>query len=215
MYRSRRSGSAFSLTLVILFGMIAGIGYLIHDNWGAGSSPSNASLSDVNFTQTPVASASATPQTVAAAPSLPYEITNGAIFYAPTAGIHTHIVQSYLNGTSWDVNDLGTYAGHLQGTAWVNEPGNIVLAGHAEVFDGGQGIFSSLDELLVGDPLIITQDGQEYLYNVVEIKKVDPDDLTPFYPEDNPRLTLTTCTDYDFLLNTYRERVVVIAERNV
>lgn len=213
MYRSQRTGSSFSVTLVIILGFVVGVGYLIHDNWGRGAATGQASpgLPELTTTAPPVV-ASATPQTVAA---LPQEITNGAIFYAPTAGIHTRIVPSYLNGESWDVHDLGQFAGHLQGTGWVGQPGNVVLAGHAEVFDGDQGIFSSLDELLVGDPLIITQDGREYLYSVVEIKRVEPDDLTAFYPDVNQRLTLTTCSDYDFLANIYRERVVVIAERRV
>ncbi len=213
MYRNQRTGSSFSLTLVIILGVLVGVGYLIHDNWGTvpGLNSVSPSLPDMTATVPPVI-ASATPQVVASAPQ---EITTGAIFYAPTAGIHTRIVPSYLNGESWDVNDLGQYAGHLQGTAWVGQPGNVVLAGHAEVFDGDQGIFSKLEELLVGDPLIITQDGREYLYNVVEIKRVEPDDLSAFYPDTNQRLTLTTCSDYDFLANIYRERVVVIAERRV
>jgi LPXTG-site transpeptidase (sortase) family protein len=144
------------------------------------------------------------------------EITAGALLYAPTAGIRTTIVTSYLNGESWDVNDLGNHAGYLQGTAWVNEAGgNTVLAGHAEVFSGSSGIFSNIEALSPGDPLIIAQDGQEYIFEVREIRRVEPDALTPFYPGAVQRLTLTTCSDYDFLRNIYRERIVVIAERMV
>ncbi|MBZ0293268.1 MAG: sortase [Anaerolineae bacterium] len=152
------------------------------------------------------------PEVAMSIPETPLEMTAGAMFFAPTAGIRTRIVQSYLNGQSWDVNDLGTNAGHLQGTAWVNGPGNVVLAGHAEIFSGEQGIFSTINDLKVGDPLIITQNGEQFLYNVVESRYVEPNDLTPFFPTDKPRLTLTTCSDYDFLQNSYQSRFVVIAE---
>ncbi len=213
MYRHRTPSSS-GFTLVVLLGIILGVGYLIHDNWQDVSpiaSPNPVPrplLRDIEPEIVPIVQQ-------ATAPEIPREITSGAIFFAPTAGIRTRIVQSYLNGESWDVDNLGSYAGHLQGTAWINQPGNVVLAGHAEVFSGAGGIFSAIAELNVGDPLIITQDGSEYRYNVVEKRYVEPDDLTPFYPTEVPRLTLTTCSNYDLLQNTYQERYVVIAERVV
>lgn len=205
MYRRRQSGSG--ITLVVILGILFGMGYMVVDHWRR-----PAPLPMGRFVPTPQPTPTLVPEVAMSIPEVAREITANAMFFAPTAGIRTRIVQSYLNGQSWDVDNLGTNAGHLQGTAWVDEPGNVVLAGHAEAFSGDLGIFSAIDALKVGDPLIITQDGQQYLYNVVEARYVAPDDLTPFYPTNRPRLTLTTCSNYDFLQNSYQERFVVIAE---
>lgn len=209
MYR-QRSGAGCSLTLIVIIGIVAGVVYLIYDN-RVPPPPERTELRPPTAT-IPTPTVPPGLQVAAALPA-PREVTAGAMFFAPTAGIQTRIVTSYLDGTSWDVTDLGAYAGHLQGTAWVDTPGNIVLAGHAEAFSGQAGIFSTVERLRPGDPLIITQDGREYVYNVVEVKRTEPGDLSPFYPVEGSRLTLTTCSDYDFLQNAYRERIVVIAER--
>ena len=208
MYRKNSSGSG--LTLFVILGILAGIGYVLLDARPTAPQPRSAAAR-------PTTAPSATPlaQSLAAlvTPEPLREITAGAMFFAPTAGIRTPIVSSYLNGTSWDVDDLGRNAGHLQGTAWITDPGNVVLAGHAEVFSGAGGVFSTLDTLNPGDPLIITQNGAQAVYNVIEAMYVQPDNLEPFYPSRSPRLTLTTCSDYDLLQNAYQQRYVVIAER--
>jgi LPXTG-site transpeptidase (sortase) family protein len=207
MYGYRRSGPMSGITLAVCLGLIIGIGFLIYDN---------------DFTPRPQHSASAVIQpTMTLMPTLvptlrptkPREITSGANFFAPTAGISTRVIQSYLDGTSWDISDLGTYAGHLQGTAWMNDTGNIVLAGHVEMGDGRKGIFARIEDLKIGDPLILSQDKQRYIYAVKEILTVDPDDLSVLYPSSSEQLTLVTCSNYDFIQDVYHERYVVVADR--
>src|SRR5690606_148895 len=141
------------------------------------------------------------------------EITDGARFYAPTAGIAGEIVETYLDGTSWDVSQLGPNVGHLQGTAWLQDVGNVVLAGHVEMADGRKGIFAELDELQIGDPITLSQGNEEHTYQVTQKFSTTPDDMSVMYPSDKHRLTLITCAAYDFLSNSYEERFVVIAER--
>jgi eukaryotic-like serine/threonine-protein kinase len=211
--RYRRSGGFSGVTLALCLGFVIGIGYLIYDNWSRTPEP------QTNVAQIQPASATPLPPSATVIPTTqpeqaaPREMTDGAHFFAPTAGISTEVIQSYLNGTSWDISDLGEYAGHLQGTAWMNEPGNIVLAGHVEMTDGRQGIFASVADLKVGDPLILSQGVEERVYQVSQILTVEPDDLATLYPMKTDRLTLVTCTNYDFLQDVYHQRLVVVADR--
>jgi LPXTG-site transpeptidase (sortase) family protein len=61
--------------------------------------------------------------------------------------------------------------------------------------------------------IYLRQGEDERSYKVVEIENVMFDDLTPLYPTSSDRLTLITCDDYDFFSDVYRERTVVVAER--
>jgi len=131
----------------------------------------------------------------------------------PSAGVNTPIIRVYLDGVSWDVSNLGQNVGHLQGTVWMGEPGNIVLSGHVEMRDGRKGIFANLGDLVTGDVVILERDEVEQRYLVSEIRNVAPDDLTPLYPTTTERLTLITCDDYNFLSDSYEERTIVVAER--
>lgn len=212
--RRSRSGGLSGLTLVICLGLIIGILYIFYNNRPADSAPEAAEPKTAVFFRTPGAFAQPTqPRALPTRTPVPGEMTNGARFFAPTAGIDTPIIQSYLNGESWDIQDLGRYAGHLQGTAWMSQTGNIVLAGHVEMVDGRKGVFSAVSELSIGDPLILVQGQERRVYNVSDILHVEPDDLTPLYPTSNDRLTLVTCTGYDFVEDIYQQRLVVVAER--
>lgn len=215
MYRHRRASRFSGVTFVVLLGVVAGIAFLLHDGW--------ALTPPARLSQAPAAALPA-PQSdaPAAAPTLnPFaqsrpaarEMTAGATLFAPTAGISTPIIQTYLDGVSWDVRELGAAVGHLQGTGWLDRPGNIVLAGHVELTSGRRGVFASIDRLNVGDPLIVTQDGRQRIYIVRELRRVAPDDMTVLYPAADERLTLITCANYDFLRDVYHERLVVVAVR--
>lgn len=222
MYRQRRR---FPLRLLVLLGVVGGVLFLIVDQ-------SRQTSSDVvDSTQTaensaPVVvdpNATATPQfsgQLAVTPSptpiivdyIGPDIENAALVI-PGAGIVAPIIQVYLSETTWDVTQLGNNIGHLEGTRWVSEGGNIVLSGHVELSDGRQGIFANLTDLQAGDRVIITQNGIDYHYDIASITSHDPSDLTPIYPTESNILTLITCGTYDFVSDTYLERVVVVAEQ--
>ena len=208
MYRQRHSGGVSTILVAIVIGLIAGVGYLMYD-----SSQGGAAVPVVPVTPTAAQVSAAALPMPTVTPLIRTEASNGARFLAPTAGINSHVVQTYLNGISWDVSDLGANIGHLQGTAWTHQPGNIVLAGHVERVDGRAGIFASINEMNIGDPLIIQQNGEERMYRVTQMFTTAPDDLTIMYPTDHERLTLITCDSYDFLADTYRTRFIVIANR--
>ncbi len=211
--------------MLILLGILAGVAFLIYDQ-------TRLTLSDENQlapTATAIVelvvneNATATPQfseqlvvtpspTPILAQDLGPDIENAALVI-PNAGIVAPIVQVYLGESSWDVSQLGNNIGHLEGTRWISETGNVVLSGHVELADGRQGIFANLNELEVGDRIIITQEGRDYHYDISSISNHDPTDLTPIYPSTNNLLTLITCGTYDFVSDSYLERVVVIAEQ--
>lgn len=131
----------------------------------------------------------------------------------PALGVYAPIIEVFLDGTSWDVSRLGTDVGHLQGTAWLDEPGNIVLSGHVELRDGRQGAFRQLESLEVGDYISVMYRNTARSYEVVEHYDVEPTNLEPLYPSDIDQLTLITCGEYDFFSGSYLKRVVIVAER--
>lgn len=218
MYRKR--SSSFSIFRVILIGIVAGGAFFAFDRWRSAQddAPSAAQVA-VNTDQSAAQPISDTGDSQSdgatnAINDFSTQIGADASIFVPSVGIVAPITQAYLDGTSWDVSHLGTSVGHLQGTAWMNEgPGNIVLSGHVELSDGRRGVFAELDEMQVGETIILSQNGEEQRYMVVAISEVEPDDLTPLYPTEFERLTLITCGDYDFFSDVYRVRTVVIADR--
>jgi LPXTG-site transpeptidase (sortase) family protein len=231
MYSRQRGGSGISLYVIVMLGVLGGIGFLVYDTV-IRSDPPAAAVSDNTFSpltldtavegtpptgseSQPIAAAEGETQTVNSPGSrIPGRNYFGqSELFIPAAGISAPIVQVYLDGTSWDVTSLGMAVGHLQGTTWLDDgPGNIVLSGHVELADGRRGIFSRLDDLAVGDEIYVTRDGVDRVYRIIEINSVDPDDLTPLYPTTTPRLTLITCSSYDFWSDTYEQRHVIVAE---
>jgi len=203
MYRRQRQSSSF-LTIIVL-GIMLGVGFLLYQQW---QNPAPVAPPAPTFTPSPPPTATPEPVILPTATPMPR-----ASIFIPTAGITAPIIEVYLDGESWDVQYLGQNAGHLQGTAWLGETGNIVLAGHVELPDGRAGIFAGIRDLNVGDPVILSLNDAQQRYSITTIKKVAPDDLSVLYPTPYDQLTLITCESYDFFQNAYRDRVVVVAER--
>jgi LPXTG-site transpeptidase (sortase) family protein len=204
MYRRRRSPFA-NISSLILLGILAGIIFVLYDNFTHPSTPA------------PQPSFTATPEPTAT-PTIPTATTSAGIvqqasLYIPGAAVSAPIIPVYLKGGSWDVTQLGDNIGHLEGTGWLDKPGNIVLSGHVERRNGRPGIFASLSDLSRGDEIILLTQGIERRYRVSDLRTVEPTDLTPLYPTTSDVLTLITCDEYDFLQNTYQKRTVVVAER--
>lgn len=134
----------------------------------------------------------------------------------PRANVIAPVVRVHLgNGGTWDVSQLGHNAGHLEGTPWIGQPGNMVLAGHVEMSDGSPGIFAHLDQLRQGDQLLILEDDSatQIVYSVNSVRRVEPNDLSVLYSSEVDQLTLITCGDYDLLSNSYLIRIVVTGIR--
>lgn len=213
MYTRRRG---VGLSRLILLGTLVGVLFLTVDWWRnrEDAPPPEPTLAaatlSVSETQSPGDTAESTP----AVPGIEAQTIMNASIFIPAAGVYAPVIRVYLEAGSWNVDRLGNNVGHLEGTAWFNNPpGNIVLSGHVELRDGSAGIFASLGKLNPGDLIVVSQGDEERRYSVTEIYSVKPDNLSPIYPTSTERLTLITCDSYNFLRNTYDERVIVIADR--
>jgi Sortase domain len=114
-------------------------------------------------------------------------------------------------GMSWDTdaifatNNRPDLVGHLVGSAYPGQGGNIILIGHNynQVDLGWEGVFVNIKSLQPGDRIIIRgQDGREYAYLVQLVKKVPwrskngselEKHLNFLGPSQTERLTLVTC----------------------
>jgi LPXTG-site transpeptidase (sortase) family protein len=216
----RRRGSFASLFSLILVGMLAGIVFVIYDTVSQPSQPSREPIMPPTSPtwQSTSSEVMSTPAAITLTPlgtvsTSVSGMVSEATLFIPKAAVSAPIIPVFLDGESWDVSQLGDNVGHLQGTAWLDQPGNIVLSGHVERRNGRPGIFAALNDLSAGDEMIVMYSSIERRYRVAEVRTVEPDDLTPLYPTDSDMLTLITCDSYDFFQNTYQKRIVVTAER--
>lgn len=95
------------------------------------------------------------------------------------------------NGT--DEVNLNRGAGRIKGTAWIDSPGNLGIAGHRD------GFFRVLKDVEVGDSIeMLTHNGHsEFVVSSITI--TDPADVSVLAPTDNPSITLVTCYPFYFV----------------
>lgn len=116
-----------------------------------------------------------------------------------------------ING-DWDVKRVVMEVGWLEGTALVGARGNTGLAGHVSLKCCGDGPFRWLEKLAPGDEVVLQIDEQSYRYHVVELRVVDPTEVSVMAPTADPQLTLVTCNDWDASKAEFVKRLVVIAK---
>lgn len=82
--------------------------------------------------------------------------------------------------------------GHMPGTGMPGEVGNCVIAGHRSYTFGEY--FNRLDEVKVGDEILITMGKDKYTYKVYESFLVEPTEVWVTEPIENKKIvTLITC----------------------
>lgn len=95
-----------------------------------------------------------------------------------------------IDGTNNE--DLKWGAGYFKGTAPIGEVGNTALAGHRSYTFGK--IFNRLNEVEIGDDIIIKTKNDTYKYKAYDIKVIEPTDFSVLEPQgDKKILTLITC----------------------
>lgn len=113
-----------------------------------------------------------------------------------------------------DSNDLSRGLAHLPGSALPGEKGNVFISGHSAlplIFNQNTTtVFSDLLKVKQKDIIKVNIGGTEFSYEVINIKIVDPKDLSVIYPKDatGRYITLMTCVPPG--LNT--KRLVVLGE---
>jgi len=190
--------------VVILIGIAFGIVVTIRQT--------TASPVTVNLQVTPVVTPSVISTDTQILPTLRPELPKYWL-YIPSLGKTGQIIHLTLEGSSWNIQNLGNNVGHLIGTAWFDdaEAGNVVLAGHVELRDGTQGIFAGLNTLAIGDTFTIYKGDVSREYVIESSYETDPSDLTPLYWSSDAIVTLITCSNYDLLGNEYLNRHIVVA----
>jgi len=104
------------------------------------------------------------------------------------------------NGTDELILDRGI--GRIIGTAGIDEPGNLGLAGHRD------GFFRGLKDIREGDEIeLLTKRGAS-VYRVDSITVVDPSDVSVLAPTDDQSLTLVTCYPFYFVGDAPRRYIV-------
>ncbi|KKQ36586.1 MAG: hypothetical protein US53_C0046G0006 [Candidatus Woesebacteria bacterium GW2011_GWA1_37_7] len=97
-----------------------------------------------------------------------------------------------------DSNDLSKGLVQLPGSALPGEKGNLFISGHSALnrfILGQKAIFANLTDLKKGDEILVEAANNKFVYKVVEIKVVDPSDLSVIpAPEEQGRyISLMTC----------------------
>jgi sortase A len=108
-----------------------------------------------------------------------------------------------VEGDGWEQLKLGI--GHHIGSANPGTTGNIVLSAHNDIF--GE-LFRDLDRLQPGDEAVIYTASRKFTYRVIQIRIVEPTDVSVLAPTGRPTLTLVSC--YPYMIDT--QRIVVTAE---
>ncbi len=137
-----------------------------------------------------------------------------ALLSMPSISVDSTLTTFPLGGNSWVIDPWETLVGHFEGTAWLNQSGNVVLGGHSEMPDGTDGIFNNLYDLGIGDDIYVQDADIMRRYVIVNIKSVDYRDIRVVMPTRFNRLTLITCDipSYVSEQNLYYERLVIIAD---
>jgi sortase A len=102
------------------------------------------------------------------------------------------------------VADLKKGPGHYPGTAMAGQLGNMVISGHRTTYGAP---FNRLDELQVGDEIVVYDRSGPFKYLVSEKKIVKPTAVEVLDPTSDARLTLTTCHPKF----SARERLIIVA----
>jgi sortase A len=113
-------------------------------------------------------------------------------------------VQSWpvVQGDGWEQLKKGV--GQHIGSANPGENGNVVLAGHDDVF--GE-VFRNLDKLQPGDQVVLYTMQQQFIYRVTETRIVEPSQVDVMNPTTSPTVTLISC--YPYMVD--KQRIVVFA----
>ena len=104
------------------------------------------------------------------------------------------------NGT--DEINLNRGAGRIKGTAWIDSPGNMGIAGHRD------GFFRVLKDIELGDSIdMLTHQGKsEFVVSSITI--VDPTDVSVLAPTDDSTITLVTCYPFYFVGHAPKRYIV-------
>lgn len=147
------------------------------------------------------------------------EASRGTQLSIPAINLEQPVVpaplRQFSNGVvTWDVSQIGARVGYFEGTAWFGTGGNTIAGVHSEFEDGTDTTGALLYNLVVGNEIIVNDNGAELHYTVTEIKIVSATDLSVLNQTATDQITLMTCHIPSLQNGVYLERLIVIAVRS-
>jgi sortase A len=104
-----------------------------------------------------------------------------------------------------DARTLQLAVGHIPGTSWPGEPGNVGLAGHRDTF------FRRLRRIKPDDEIRVTTPEGVFSYRVERTDVVEPGDVWVLHPTEYSALTLVTCYPFSYI-GSAPQRFIVRAQ---
>ncbi len=120
----------------------------------------------------------------------------------PKIGVDYEIVEGP------DEKSLNRGIWRIPQTSTPDQGGNTVLTGHRFRYLSGPKTLYLLDQMKIGDIIIVYWRGKEYDYRVAERRIVNPDAVEILDNTPSPKLTVFTCTP----LFSTKQRLVLFAE---
>jgi sortase A len=105
-----------------------------------------------------------------------------------------------------DARTLQLAVGHIPGTAFPGDVGNVGLAAHRDTF------FRRLRDVQSDDEILLTTPQGAFTYRVARTDIVEPHDVWVLDPTDHPALTLVTCYPFNYV-GSAPQRFIVRAQR--
>ncbi len=130
----------------------------------------------------------------------------------PELDVDAPIATVPITEGQWDVSQLDAEVGWLENTG--ERPGaDLAMAfiGHVTLSAVERGPFADLWTLKPTAQLIYRADGMDYVYSVLDVFKVKPQDVGRLFIPDGQRLLLVTCANWNYLTETYNARLVTEA----
>jgi sortase A len=131
----------------------------------------------------------APPRSAAPLPAMPPP-RDGAVMgrlEIPRLGVSVMVVEGV------DEGDLNRAAGHIPGTAFPGQAGNVGIAAHRDTF------FRALRNVKADDTISLQTLRGTYRYRVVSTTIVNPDDVRVLDPTGGSTLTLVTCYPFYYI----------------
>ena len=127
----------------------------------------------------------------------------------PTIGLDSKVIQlgtklDRRGQLAWETAPFAV--GQHKGLAGPGQNGNMVLSGHVSSPNEGA-VFHRLPDLKVGEGVIVSTEERQYLYRVVDVRTVTPDQVSVLDQTPDPTATLMTCVPDGI----YSHRLVVTA----
>jgi sortase A len=158
-----------------------------------------AALEAVTTTEAPRPGGGPTTTTEPDVPPAPIEGNPIAQIQIPSIGVNKYVVEGV------GVADLKKAPGHYPQTPLPGQPGNAAIAGHRTTYGAP---FYDLNDVDIGDEIIVKTLQGEFTYVIREKTIVQPSQVEVLDPREGAWLTLTTCEPR----YSARKRLIVAAE---